>query len=209
MVPPRGRDSCAPEPPIGDRSSIAQDVAVHGQNRQLLAPPRRGLGRRVARSAGKIGDRVRSRRLQGRRQDDHVEPDRAPVRLRAVLRDDEAAAAGVDPLHQARFRRPRIPRLARKERSVGSWCTPTGRRSGCVAESTYGGSGQAARRCNAHATLIASAAPVRRGSGLVARQPCSHTQRSPCCSRPVVARRARLADQGEEPHVPLRRPEEW
>ena len=56
--------------------------------------------------------------LRERRQDDHVEPDRAPVRLCAVLRDDERAAAGVDPLHHARLRRPRPLRLARKKHSV-------------------------------------------------------------------------------------------
>ena len=41
-----------------------------------------------------------------------------PFGFAAVLRDDEGAAAGVDPLHHARLRRPRPLRLARKERSV-------------------------------------------------------------------------------------------
>ena len=95
-----------------------QDVAIHVQHAQLLAPVGRRLGGGVSRSAGEIRDRVLSGRLRERRQDDHVEPDRAAVRLRAVLRDDEGAAAGVDPLHHARLRRPRPLRLSAKERSV-------------------------------------------------------------------------------------------
>jgi hypothetical protein len=52
-----------------------QDVAMHVQNGQLLAPPRRELGRRVARSAGEIGGRVLADGLQGCRENDHVEPE--------------------------------------------------------------------------------------------------------------------------------------
>ena len=99
-----------------------QDVVIHAQQRQLLAPVGRLVGGGVSRSAGEIRDRVRSDGLRERRQDDDVEPDRAPVRLRAVLRDDEGAAAGVDPLHHARLWRPRY--RAWPEKNARSMPTP-------------------------------------------------------------------------------------
>ena len=94
-----------------------QDVAFHVQPRQLLAQIGGLLGSGPSGPAGEIRDRVLPDGVRERREDDDAEPDRAPVRFRAVLRDDEGAAAGFDPLHRARARRPRLLRPSR-ERSL-------------------------------------------------------------------------------------------
>ena len=111
--------SCGFDPPVPRWSTNRKSGCELSAGHARIRPT--SLGGGVPRPAGEIRNRVLGDRLRPGGHNDHLEADRGPVRLRAVLGDDKGAAAGADPLHQARLRRPRPRprlRLARKERFV-------------------------------------------------------------------------------------------